>query len=115
MNEKRAECGICQTNPYIFARPSADTPVRGSDCLRTFAVKSGAKNPSHLTSTRLRKHIATVSQIFNLREHELDILAGFLGHDIRVHRNFYRLPQETLQLAKVTKVLLAFNKGDIQG
>jgi len=22
----------------------------------------------------------------------LDILAGFLGHNIRVHRNFYRLP-----------------------
>jgi len=40
----------------------------------------------------------------------LDILAGFLGHNIRVHRNFYRLPQETLQLAKVSKILLVYDR-----
>ena len=43
----------------------------------------------------------------------MDILAGFLGHNIRVHRNFYRLPQETLQLAKVSKILLAYDRGQI--
>jgi len=43
----------------------------------------------------------------------LDILAGFLGHNIRVHRNFYRLPQETLQLAKVSKILLVYDRGQI--
>jgi len=43
----------------------------------------------------------------------LDILAGFLGHNIRIHRNFYRLPQETLQLANVSKILLAYDRGQI--
>jgi len=43
----------------------------------------------------------------------LDILAGFLGHNIHVHCNFYRLPQETLQLANVSKILLAYNRGQI--
>jgi len=43
----------------------------------------------------------------------LDILAGFLGHNIHVHCNFYRLPQETLQLAKVSKILLAYDRGQI--
>lgn len=29
-----------------------------------------------------------------------------VGHDIRVHRQNYRLPQDTLQTAKVPKILL---------
>jgi hypothetical protein len=111
--DKRSTCNVRETNPYLFARPLADTPNRASDCLRKYAEKCGAACPSTLTSTRLRKHIATVSQVLNLREHELDILAGFLGHDIRVHRNFYRLPQDALQLAKVSKVLLAFENGEV--
>ncbi|KAK1885095.1 Leucine--tRNA ligase cytoplasmic [Dissostichus eleginoides] len=47
---------------------------------------------------------------------ERDILS--LGHDIRVHREFYRLPESTLQLAKVSKLLIAMEKGrlsDLQG
>lgn len=65
------------------------------------------------TSTRLRKHIATISQVLNLQENESDQLADFLGHDIRVDRQYYRLPQGTLQLAKMSKVLLAVEKGTL--
>ncbi|XP_056331763.1 uncharacterized protein LOC130243570 [Danio aesculapii] len=48
----------------------------------------------------------------------MDQLANFLGHDIRVHREFYRLPESTLQLAKISKVLIAMEKGrlpELQG
>jgi len=110
---KRHTVGISEANPYVFARPFASTPLRACECLHKLAVDCGAACPENLTSTRLRKHIATTSQILNLQECELDILAGFLGHDIHVHRNFYRLPQETLQLAKVSKVLLAYDSGQI--
>ncbi|XP_064647457.1 uncharacterized protein LOC135500139 [Lineus longissimus] len=41
----------------------------------------------------------------------MDIVAKFLGHDIRIHREFYRLPDETLQVAKVSKLLLAMENG----
>ncbi|KAK0146646.1 hypothetical protein N1851_014043 [Merluccius polli] len=41
----------------------------------------------------------------------MDQLANFLGHDIRIHREFYRLPDKTLQLAKISKVLLALESG----
>ncbi|KAJ8389499.1 hypothetical protein AAFF_G00118890, partial [Aldrovandia affinis] len=44
---------------------------------------------------------------------EMDQLASFLGHDIRVHREFYRLPEKTLQLAKVSKLLLALEQGRV--
>ena len=40
-----------------------------------------------------------------------DQLASFLGHDIRVHRSFYRRPIEIVEKAKVAKILLAAYKG----
>ncbi|XP_056462464.1 uncharacterized protein LOC130402339 [Gadus chalcogrammus] len=56
--------------------------------------------------------------MLNMKENELDQLASFLGHDIRIHREFYRLPESTLQLAKVSKILIAMEKGrlpELQG
>ena len=41
------------------------------------------------------------------------MLAGFLGHDITVHREYYRLPENTLQVAKVGKLLHCINSGNI--
>ena len=43
-----------------------------------------AEKPELLTSTALRKHVAILSQVLNLKDQELDILARFLGHDIRI-------------------------------
>ncbi|KAG1937384.1 hypothetical protein F2P79_018232 [Pimephales promelas] len=87
------------------------THFRGSDCLRGFAKCCGAKCPKSLTSTRLRKHAATLSTVLNMTDTEMDQLANFLGHDIRIHREFYRLPEKTLQLAKISKVLMALEQG----
>lgn len=39
------------------------------------------------------------------------MLANFLGHDITIHREFYRLPEHTLQLAKVGKLLTMLDAG----
>ncbi|KAL6467417.1 hypothetical protein MHYP_G00252210 [Metynnis hypsauchen] len=109
--QNRSKCGVLHENIYLFARPFAMTCFRGSDCIRDFAKAAGVKNPSTLTSTKLRKQIGTLSEVLNLSNAELDQLADFLGHDIRVHRQFYRLPEGTLQLAKLSKILLAFEKG----
>ena len=73
----------------------------------------GASNPETLRSTRLRKHIATITQIANLKRNELDMLAKFMGHDVEIHREFYRLPEETTQLAKVSKLLYALDTGKV--
>lgn len=59
----------------------------------------------------LRRHIATMSQIVNLESNGLENLATFLGHDINVHREYYRLPENTYQLAKCTKMLIAAKRG----
>ncbi|KAJ8048645.1 hypothetical protein HOLleu_01042 [Holothuria leucospilota] len=112
MKHRNSVC-IRSDNVFVFARANGDSQmcIRGSDCLRKLAIKSCVKIPANLTSTKLRKQIATVSQIFCLRDNELDILAGFLGHDIRVHRDYYRLPEDALQTAKVARLLMLMEKG----
>lgn len=54
-----------------------------------------------------------MSKILNLKDNEMDDFADFLGHDIRVHRQYYRLPEGTLQLAKISKVLMALEQGKL--
>ena len=56
----RAAVGVCSENPYVFARTSGTSHIRGSDCLRKFSLECQAKHPERLRSTRLRKHIATL-------------------------------------------------------
>lgn len=100
-------------NEFVFARSfyASKHHIRGSDCLRKYANLSGAKNPSSLTGTNLRKQLATLCQLLNLKENEMDMIANYLGHDLRVHREYYRLPMEVMQVAKVSKVLIAMEKG----
>lgn len=47
----------------------------------------------------------------DLKENELEWLATHMGHDLRVHREYYRLPENTLQTAKVGKLLMAIEGG----
>ncbi len=109
----REDAGISPSNPYIFARPyyGSQENMRGCDSLKRYAKSCGAKHPENITSTKLRKHVATVSKLLNLKTHELDQLDTFMGRDIDVHREFYRLPEETLQMAKVSRNLFALQNG----
>ncbi|KAG7466582.1 PHD finger 11 isoform X2 [Solea senegalensis] len=112
LTEKREECGVLSENGYLFALPHSVHYIRACDCIRQFVNECDhLENPKALTSTRLRKHIATLSTVLNLKTTELDQLADFLGHNIAVHRKHYRLPEGTLQLAKISKVLLAMEQG----
>ncbi|XP_073672227.1 uncharacterized protein [Paramisgurnus dabryanus] len=111
IEHRTQENGILYTNKYVFAKAKSDSHIRGSDCLRKFANLCNAKHPETLTSTQLRKHIATLCQIMNLKDNELDQVAKFMGHDIRVHREYYRLTENTIQLAKMSKLLMAIECG----
>ncbi|XP_039512614.1 uncharacterized protein LOC120468036 [Pimephales promelas] len=112
LTECREVCGVLKDNEYLFALPQSAHYLRACDCMRQFVSECGdIKNPQALKSIQLRKHIATLSTVLNLKTTELDQLADFLGHNIAVHRKHYRLPESTLQLAKVSKVLLAMEQG----
>ena len=115
LNRFRAEVGVSENNPYVFARPyySSTNHMAGHKHLREAVTESGAKEPDNISSTRLRKHIGTVCQILNLKEHELEQVCGYMGHNIAVHREFYRLPQDTYQLVKVSRLLLSMEEGSV--
>ena len=115
LNSLRSTVGIAEKNPFVFARDHRNSleHLRGTDCLRHFTLECEPKlkNPEAITSTALRKYIATMSQILSLKEHEIGWLAKHLGHDIRTHREYYRLHDSTIELAKVSKLLLAMDSG----
>ncbi|XP_067468322.1 uncharacterized protein [Thunnus thynnus] len=113
---KRDACGVHRDNPFLFARPnsSVTSHYHGRNCIRAFSSLCRAKNPEHLRSMQLYKHIARVFQILNLENDELDHLAKLLGHDIRADRDYYRLPEAAVELAKIAKLLLAMEKGSLE-
>ena len=103
----RAAVGVDQSNRYVFAAPTRCSKnfLRGYDCLSAVVDRLPLKEPSAIKSTKLRKYIATVSQIVDLNSSELDWLARHLGHDISVHRDYYRLHEHTIELSKVSRLL----------
>ncbi|KAJ8956206.1 hypothetical protein NQ317_000501 [Molorchus minor] len=110
----RDECNIYYRNKYVFARSNKSLLfLRGHDCLNKICNEISLENPSIITGTRLRKYVATVCQLFNMTENQYDWLARHLGHDIRVHRDFYRMHESAIELTKVSRLLLAVDKGEV--
>lgn len=103
---------VPKENPYLFAKANAICHIVGYKVLSKHAKNSGASNPSSITSTRLRKHLATLSQLFSLSDSEIEQLATFMGHTLGVHRNSYRLPDDVFQTSKISKLLLIMEKGN---
>ena len=89
---------------------SSSNCLRGWDSLKLTVTEVELKRPELITSTRLRKYAATVSQILDLTKSELNWLAKHLGHDISVHREFYQLQHSTLELANVSRMLIAVDE-----
>ena len=104
---------IIKSNTYFFARPGCNSNLRACDCLREIAKEAKLQKPHLLRSTKMRKYTATVSQILNLKESQLDWLADHLGHIIQVHRDVYRLSSPTVELTKIAKLMLAVDGGNI--
>ncbi|KAJ8313142.1 hypothetical protein KUTeg_009308 [Tegillarca granosa] len=81
--------------------------------LQAEALAAGCAKPKLITSCRLRKYMATVTQVLDLQDGELEWLAKHLGHDMNTHKNFYRQNEATVEIAKVSKLLLAAESGQI--
>ena len=109
----RTQAGVVSTNGFVFAYSQSENHLRGCDALRNASVQCGASSPQSLRATSLRKHVATLCQILNLKDHELDLLANYMGHDVRVHRHYYRLPDDVLQTSKLAKVFLMMDNGNL--
>ncbi|KAG5884181.1 hypothetical protein JTB14_034720 [Gonioctena quinquepunctata] len=102
---------VSDNNPYLFALPSSTTSIYCYKVLQKYARTCGAENPNAITCTRRRKHLATLTQLFDMNENEIEQLATFMGHTMGVHRNSYRLPDDIHQTAKISKLLIFMEDG----
>lgn len=100
------------SNDYLFGNPMSGEPIIGYKVLRKYAILCGAKNPDSLTCTRLRKHLATLTQLFNMTENDMEQLASFMGHTLGIHRASYRLPDDIYQTARISKLLILMERGE---
>ena len=60
--EMRDDCGILEENNYLFANSSLGH-LSSWDTLTSLAKDAGCLNPMSITSTRLRKYLATIFQV----------------------------------------------------
>lgn len=86
-------------NLYFSGNPNTSETICGYKILSKHARNSGAKNPGASTSTKLQKHLASLSQVFAMSDNDMKQLAGFMGHTLGVHkkgryRGSYRLPND---------------------
>ncbi|XP_071944631.1 uncharacterized protein [Antedon mediterranea] len=113
--DKRNVVGVAPANIFLFPCSSYQSlgHIRGSDCLRKHAAVACLKNNHLLRFTKMRKHVATSSQILSLSENELNLLASFMGHDLLVHRAYYQVPDSVLRIAKLSKLFLSLEKSNL--
>ncbi|CAH0546511.1 unnamed protein product [Brassicogethes aeneus] len=103
---------VSNQNVYLFAKAnSTNNSIIEDKIIEKFAKSCGAKNPSAITSTRLRKHLATLTQVFSMTENEIEQLAHIIGHTVGVHKNSYMLPDIVYQTAKISKLLILMESG----
>lgn len=104
---------VTSGSDLVFARPgNFTTPFQGTTALKYFAVMANVDQPTVFTATRLRKHLATMSQALHLSDNgDITDIAAFMQHQPEVHRHHYQLPTDTTQKFKITKYLWKVNFG----
>lgn len=104
-----------EKNRYLFGLPGTENPINGFACMQKHGrLALGPKKSSSISSTRLRKQLATITQIFSMEKNELQQLATFMGHTEKTHEDFYRLPDDVYQTAKISKLLLLSKQPDFE-
>lgn len=55
----------------------------------------------------------TVSQLLNLDDGSFNALYKHMGHNPKVHREFYQMPQEMILKTQISKILVALDQGSL--
>ena len=76
-----------------------------------FLYLDDLKQPGVITATNVRKEVSSLSQLLNLCKSHLKCHSKFLGYDLMIHRQYYRLQNEAFRLAKFSRIMLAIDKG----
>ncbi|KAL6421398.1 hypothetical protein ACFW04_011791 [Cataglyphis niger] len=107
----RKKAGISLSNPYVFGSLNKNSRkyayLKAYDMIRKFSIECGTNQPKTLRGTTLRKHVVTLRVNLNLMDTEIMDLANFIGHENKIHREYYRMPvvhREILQMSKIITI-----------
>ncbi|XP_063400627.1 uncharacterized protein LOC134685111 isoform X2 [Mytilus trossulus] len=107
----RDSSGVEKSNIFVFAKGERSY-IEGAEALNHVLKEvEGLKHPENIRFPKMRKYFATTVQLFGIKEHELAEVARHMGHELAVHRQYYRLQDDVIELAKVSKLLLAVESG----
>ena len=79
--------------------------------MKSVASKASLAKPELITSTRIRKELATTLQLLDMNKADLTWVSNHLRHSVHVHKQWYRQEESTVELTKVAKVLIAKDDG----
>lgn len=105
---------INESNRFLFTLPGMTHPILGYQVLQRYAKLAKCKRPSSITTRSLRRNLATICQLFQMKDEEVEQLSSFMGHSESAHRTNYSLPDDVYQTAKITKLLLMMEQGEGQ-
>ena len=108
--DNRIKTFIPDDNPYVFGLPRCQTHLKSWDVLRRFCQEF---QTNRITSTGLRKYLATTAQVMDLSDQEVGWLSKHLGHTVQVHRRHYRHHVGTIEVGKITKILHSSQQGTL--
>ncbi|XP_033729942.1 uncharacterized protein LOC117319213 [Pecten maximus] len=103
--ERRNEAGINPDNPYLFPN-SAFSYARGYSSLKTVCSECSLAAPERITSVTMRKYTATLSQMMNLTNNQLDWVCKHLGHTQGVHKTAYQQMSDVIEKVYISKLML---------
>ena len=109
LNRTRDEGRVYKDNEFVFAMNNgkSNKSLRGHDVITNVCSKIDLKEPRLITSTNLRKYVATISQLVDMNETEMGWLARHLGPQ----RLLPSARHYTLPLAVVGNLLMAVDEG----
>ncbi|XP_060535343.1 uncharacterized protein LOC132707485 [Cylas formicarius] len=85
--------------------------VDGTKIIHKYAKKCQLEKAANITATKLRKHLATITQLLQFSNNDMEQLSKFMGHTLQTHSNFYRMSDKVYQTAKISKLLLLMMEG----
>ncbi|KAI4455648.1 hypothetical protein MML48_9g00004126 [Holotrichia oblita] len=97
-------------NYYIFHTKGKGF-IDGTKILHKYVEKCGVTPAKSITATLLRKHLATITQLLQFSNNDMEQLSKFMGHTLKTHCSVYRMCDNIYQTAKVSKLLLLMMEG----
>ncbi|KAI4455665.1 hypothetical protein MML48_9g00000121 [Holotrichia oblita] len=97
-------------NYYIFHTKGKGF-IDGTKILHKYVEKCGVTRAKSITATLLRKHLATITQLLQFSNNDMEQLSKFMGHTLKTHCSVYRMSDNIYQTAKVSKLLLLMMEG----